>query len=170
MHDGVPEVAAPPHPELPDGRRKGLAPVGAIGGQRVAVQLLLRCEVDQAFPLQEPDHQADDEGAAAEPERVDAVAFAMVQAQEFVECENPRLDAQAERQPDHRERPEGRGADAVAEGGDLLAARQVERLIESPHIGLERLGSAVAGAIGEDDDIPAHLKLRRRLPLLGRRF
>jgi len=152
----VSDGAVERHPEPDVADRERLGAVGAVGGGGVALQFLFGLELDQPFFLDHADEQAHDEGATAEAEGVDVIALAVVQAKELVEREHAALDAEAERQPEHGERPETRRANAVGKGGELLAALQVERLVEPPYIGLERLGGAVAGAVGENDDVAPH--------------
>ena len=145
-------------PKDPPGlRRKCLLAEGAIGGDCVPLQVRFGLERDESFGMHEAGEHADREGAAAESEHPDAVVSCrvllvspVVVAQKFVEIEHVALDADAEREADECEGSVMLDvSDTIAEDRDLLAVAQVEGLIKTPHIGLERLRCAVAGPVRE---------------------
>jgi len=103
------------------------------------------------------------EGAAAEAEDVDFVAFAPVPAQEAIELADVGRHADAGGAVEGGERrPAGR-ADAFDVVGDLVRLGVVERFIEPPYAGL--LGrEGVAGAVGEQHQLaPLRYAIRSRV-------
>lgn len=134
-----------------------LAPVGAVGGARLVVELLLVARRDQALVEDQAADDAHGEGAAAEAEAEEAVAVvAIVTAGEFVDVDDVALQPDAEGAGEDRPRLERGRADAVVVEGDLVAVRQFERLERAPDIGAPDLRAGIAGAVGQKDDVSAH--------------
>jgi hypothetical protein len=79
------------------------------------------------------------EGAAAEPERPDAIAGVIVAAQKFVEVEHIALHADPKGEPEHAQDLDTRSTNAIAEHGNLTSVRKVDRLIQTPDVRLKRL-------------------------------
>src|SRR4029450_7482293 len=82
----------------------------------------------------------------------------VVAARETIDLQYVPLKADAENAAKDGKRCEPRRAHTIVVIGNLVApsgkARsQVDRLIHSPHVGLEQLAAAVAGSVGEQDDI-----------------
>src|SRR5262245_33559862 len=111
---------------------KGLLAIGAVGRQRGPIELFLAPETDQALVLVPACQRADRERAAAEAETPDAIVIPVVAAQELVELQRILLYADAEREAKRAKPFRLRGANAVAEGGDLVRAGEVERFVETP--------------------------------------
>ena len=79
--------------------------------------------------MDQSDQGAHGEGAAAEPERPDAIVGVVVAAQKFVEVEHIALHADPKRKPKHAQDLDARSTDAIAKYGDLASIRKVDRLI-----------------------------------------
>jgi hypothetical protein len=102
-------------------------------------------------------YAADRERAPAESEGEDPVAAPVVPAREVIEVEHVTLEAEPQHASDDGEGLERRRADAVAVVRDLLLRiAQIQRAVQSPHIGLEQLGGAVSGTIGQQHNVPRH--------------
>ena len=142
-------------------RRAVTFAIALEGLQRAPLELGVVRRCDETLVRDQAAQHADGEGTAAEAERVDAIARFVVAAKKRIEIEDVALQAPAERATEYGSRPERRGADAVVVIRDLARRagarrRQRERLIHPPYVGLEELARAVAGAVGQQDDILGH--------------
>src|SRR5207248_8150918 len=108
------------------------------------------------FGCDEIDQDADRERAAAETEPVDVVSFLVISAYEFVEVDDVALESPSQGAADGGEILVGGRPDAVIVLRELVCFRLIQRLKQTPDVGLLRLGRAVAGAIGEKDDFFGH--------------
>lgn len=153
-------VANPAHD--PDCRQAAIADrllaVLPPGGHRVALHLRMRHGdlVDhrrhQPLACDQGCQRARGEGAAAEAEDVDLVAFAPVPAQEAIELADVGRHADAGGAVEGGERRPAGGADTLDVIGDLIGLGMVERLVKTPDAGF--LGAeGVAGAVGEQHQL-----------------
>src|ERR1700738_702625 len=134
-----------------------LATIFPVGGDRLLIEFGFTLGGDKALIENQPDHDPNREGAAAESEAVDIVVFVLVvAADEFVDVDHIALQAEAERAAEDRPRLERRGADAVVIERDLVIPRQVERLEGAPDVGAPDLRRGIAGAVGQKNDVSAH--------------
>jgi hypothetical protein len=131
----------------------------------VLLQLPFGGAGDQAHAVNEADEHAEGEGATAESEHVDVVAGLVVAAQEGIELAHVLLQAKPDRAPQHRQRLEPFGADAVVIDVDLVALGEIERFADPPDIGFEELGRAVSRPVGQDDDRLVRHGLPSRSPV-----
>ena len=134
-------------------RGERLLTIGAIRRESIPLELRFGVEGDQALAVDQSDQDAHGEGAAAEPERPDAIVGVVVAAQKFVEVEHIALHADPKGEPEHAQDLDARRTDAIAEDGDLASIRKVDRLIQAPDVRLERLRRAVACAVGKNDQV-----------------
>src|SRR5882724_6407445 len=116
--------------------------------------LVIAVVADQPDSRDETGDDADRERAPAEAETVDPVAFGVVAAAERIDVDDVALQPEAEDAAENGERLERRGADTVVIIGDLrLGIAEIERLIETPDIGLEEFCRTVSRSIRQQNDI-----------------
>ena len=97
--------------------------IGAVGRTRQAVEFGFIVGFDEPLAVDQPHHDPDREGAAAESETEQfVVGIAIVAAGEFVEGDDVAPEAETERATEDRHRFERRGPDAVVVKCDLVAA------------------------------------------------
>src|SRR5262249_105127 len=95
--------------------------------------------------------------AAAEAEsKYFIVGRTVVPAYELVEIDDVAFESPPEAATQNGKRLERRCADAVVVAGDLLGAREIERLEHPPYVGAPHLRRGVPGAVGQQDDFLAH--------------
>src|SRR3954447_12948515 len=158
-------------------RFEAFRPVCTVSDGDLLIELFLGAVTDQPLFADQPVHDTDGEGAAAEPEGEDVVALpgaaflvamlcfgggrfqrlivemrAIIAARKLVDIEHVPLQTEAEGTAQDRERLEGRGADAVVIECDLLRTCKVQRFEYAPDIGAPDLAGGIAGAVREQDD------------------
>ena len=84
---------------------------------------------------------------------VDRVGFPIVLADERVEIDDIAFKTPADHATEQSKRLEWRIPDAVIVKCDLPISRKIECLIHAPDVGAEHLPAAVAGAIGQQNDV-----------------
>ena len=97
--------------------------IGAVGRTREAMQFGFVIGFDQPLAVDQPHHDPDREGTAAEAEAEQFVVLvAIVPAGKLVERDDVAAQAETERTAEDRHRLERRGADAVVIERDLVVA------------------------------------------------
>ena len=151
-------IAQPPQRRhQPDGVPVAAA-VDAIRGHRVTFEPGFVAVVgDQPDPADEAGHDPDGERASTEAEPEEMIARPVVTTGEAIEIEDVPLEAEAEDAAENGQGLERGRADAVGVVGNLLVRMpKIERPVEAPDIGLEQLGGAVSGPVGQQHDVLRH--------------
>src|SRR5262249_48761242 len=158
------------HVALARGPQQKIALIFEIGDLDLLLQIIFAVGDDEAALADQPHQQAHRAGAAAEAERKYLIALFVIAAGEGVEVPDIAPDANPERAAEKRERLEILGSHALVIEHDLppQSGRRhrvdVERLIEPPDVGLEKLRRAVSGAVGQQHDVLRHTPSPRLVP------
>ena len=110
--------------------------IGAVGRACQAVEFGLVVGLDEPLAVDQPHHDPDREGAAAEAEAEQfVVGIAIVAAGEFVEGDDVAPQAETESAAEDGHWLERRGSDAVVVERDLVIAGKIQCLERAPDIG-----------------------------------
>jgi len=107
-----------------------------------------RSSLDDSASKDQTSQHADGERSATEAKQVDAIPRVIVLAQEAVETQHIPLQTDARCTAKDGERLEVRSPDPIVVTRDLLfRIGQVERLVETPDVGLEQFARAVTCSV-----------------------